>query len=174
MTLNSIGAGISSLLGPIREDLRLLLAQSTLPYLELPGDLDGPGICISASFADVRRYVEMMIQEKAQSQTKVPPNYSLSSSRRKLPDTPISRIAMVDASTQTYRVSKHHPPVCSVPSSRSGSPCATQVQSAPEVSHRRAQRSRRPSNQRLPLSSPESEARDDSHPGPSLGEGPGQ
>lgn len=66
------------------EALRTLLSQQDVPYLDVPG-VDGPGICVGTSLADIRRYLKAELEKELGSRPTVPANYSISG-RRKLPD----------------------------------------------------------------------------------------
>jgi hypothetical protein len=115
--IESIESGILST--ELREALRTLLSQHDQPYLDLQGS-EGLGICISTSFADIRRRVEAEYQEKIDSRPKVPTNYSVGG-RRKLPD---GKPKYQDAAVQTESMAAH---------ARPGTPRSTvQTESAPE------------------------------------------
>ena len=116
--IEGIESGILS--AELREALRTLLSQQDQPYLDLQGS-EGLGICISTSFADVRRRVEAGYQEKIDSRPKVPTNYSVSG-RRKLPD---GEPKYQDAAVQTESMAAQ---------ARPGTPTSTaHTESAPEV-----------------------------------------
>jgi hypothetical protein len=146
--VESIESGI--LPTELREALRTLLSRNDAPYLDLPGTLDGPGICISTSLADFRRYIEMKYQEKLDSQPKVPVNYRPGGGRRKLPDAPIESYVTEgkpkcqDAATQTQPIPETPVHIATQSRSRPGTPRHTaQTESAPETRTRRPRKARR-------------------------------
>lgn len=81
-----------------REALRTLLAQLGQPYLDIPGDAEGPGLCIGSSLSELRRHIEAQYQARLNSQPRVSPSYTLG--RRRLPDH-----THKEAATQTERIS---------------------------------------------------------------------
>ena len=136
-TAASIELGI--LTPDLREALRTLLSRRSKTYLELPSTADAPGVCISTSYADLRRVIEADYQAKLDSDPKVPANYSISG-RRRLPDAaPVAATRQyLDAGTQTEAGLRS---------------IANQVESASESGSRRSRKSQRAAVSRIIYSS---------------------
>lgn len=129
-TAASIESGI--LAPELREALRAFLSRKSTTYHEFHSTADGPGVCISTSYADLRRAIEAEYQTKLDSGPKVPAHYCVGG-RRKLPDSrPSLEVKStrqyVDAGTQTE--------------ARLGL-TASQVESAPESRTHRPKKLRR-------------------------------
>jgi hypothetical protein len=91
----------------IREALRTLLSLKDQPYLDIPAQADGPGICVGTSYAALRRFIETENQMKSEAQPKVPANYTLGR-RHKLPDGPSRRYRCVATQTDTIETTTIH------------------------------------------------------------------
>lgn len=103
------------------EALRTLLSQQDVPYLDVPG-VDGPGICVGTSLADIRRYLKAELEKELGSRPTVPANYSISG-RRKLPDQmPQAEDVPAVSTTAT-----------ATPRRRRDPPTVAQIESAPEA-----------------------------------------
>ncbi len=136
----------SGVLAPdLREALRTLLSRKSQPYLEFPSTADAPGVCISTSYADLRRIIETEFQTKLDSRPIVPANYS-AGGRRRLPDAPPPKRLYQDAGTQTKASPR--------PVIHTG-----QIESAPESRAHRSKRLRRaPVSRTICSSSTETES----------------
>lgn len=112
------------------EALRTLLSQQDVPYLDVPG-VDGPGICVGTSLADIRRYLKAELEKELGSRPTVPANYSING-RRKLPDqmpqtedTPaVGTTGQAGPGTATTTATTKH---------RREPPTVAQIESAPEA-----------------------------------------
>lgn len=103
--VESILSGVLPL--EIREALRTLLSLKNQPYLDIPAQADGPGICVGTSYAALRRFIETENQMRSEAQPKVPANYTLGG-RRKLPDGPSRRYRCVATQTDAIETTTIH------------------------------------------------------------------